>query len=85
MTKEKSFRHWLWTMDQDDVIHLTLDRAESSTNSLSQEVLLELEDLLPLIRNNIPRPWLSVPEKKRALSLGPMSVSSADLPIRQRF
>lgn len=41
-----SYRHWHLGSDQSGIVHLTLDRAGSSTNSLSSEVLAELEHLL---------------------------------------
>ncbi len=41
-----SYRHWRFEQDQAGIATLTLDRADSSTNSLSREVLDELERLL---------------------------------------
>jgi 3-hydroxyacyl-CoA dehydrogenase/enoyl-CoA hydratase/3-hydroxybutyryl-CoA epimerase len=42
-------RHWRLEQDQDGILWLTLDRAESAVNALSVEVLEELERLLPTI------------------------------------
>lgn len=41
-----SYRHWRSLQDPAGIVHLTLDRADSSTNSLSREVLDELDRLL---------------------------------------
>jgi 3-hydroxyacyl-CoA dehydrogenase / enoyl-CoA hydratase / 3-hydroxybutyryl-CoA epimerase len=40
------YRHWRCEHDQAGAVHLVLDRADSSTNSLSREVLDELDLLL---------------------------------------
>jgi 3-hydroxyacyl-CoA dehydrogenase/enoyl-CoA hydratase/3-hydroxybutyryl-CoA epimerase len=42
-------RHWRLDQDEAGVLWLTLDRAESTVNALSAEVLEELERLLPAI------------------------------------
>jgi 3-hydroxyacyl-CoA dehydrogenase/enoyl-CoA hydratase/3-hydroxybutyryl-CoA epimerase len=39
-------RHWRLEADEDQLLWLTLDRAESSANTLGAEVLLELEQIL---------------------------------------
>jgi 3-hydroxyacyl-CoA dehydrogenase / enoyl-CoA hydratase / 3-hydroxybutyryl-CoA epimerase len=41
-----SYLHWRFELDNTGICHLTLDRADSSTNSLSREVLDELDCLL---------------------------------------
>ncbi|MBK5274180.1 MAG: enoyl-CoA hydratase/isomerase family protein [Desulfuromonadales bacterium] len=41
-----SYRHWRFELDQAGIAQLTFDRADSSTNSLSREVLDELDSLL---------------------------------------
>ena len=46
MSDITSYRHWRFEQDQAGIATLTLDRADSSTNSLSREVLDELERLL---------------------------------------
>lgn len=52
---EAKFRHWHWTLDREEVFHLTLDRADSTLNSLSQEVLKELEEVIYLIHELRPQ------------------------------
>src|ERR1700731_3000830 len=39
-------RHWKLRRDEDDVLWLVIDKSGASANTLSQEVLLELEDVL---------------------------------------
>ncbi len=50
-----SYRHWRSERDESGVVRLTLDRADSGTNSLSQEVLGELEQLLTVVEATPPR------------------------------
>ncbi len=49
------FRHWKLESDIDQVTWLTLDRADEKTNSLSQEVLGELDEIVGLLEKNPPR------------------------------
>lgn len=46
MSDLTSYRHWRSEQDQAGIVRLSLDRADSSTNSLSTEVLVELDRLL---------------------------------------
>ncbi|HEY6258757.1 MAG TPA: 3-hydroxyacyl-CoA dehydrogenase NAD-binding domain-containing protein [Xanthobacteraceae bacterium] len=41
-----SWRHWKLRRDEDDVLWLVFDKSGSSANTLSQEVLTELDDVL---------------------------------------
>ena len=50
-----SYRHWRSQEDPAGVVHLTLDRAGNSTNSLSGEVLGELDRLLTGLERTPPR------------------------------
>lgn len=70
MTTEKLFRHWFWTLDHGDVAHLTFDRAESPVNSLSQEVLQELEDVLDLIKEQQPQALVLRSGKEKSFIVG---------------
>lgn len=70
MTKQKIFRHWFWTLDHDDVAHLTLDRAESPVNSLSQDVLHELEDVLDEIKEQQPQALVLRSGKRKSFIVG---------------
>jgi 3-hydroxyacyl-CoA dehydrogenase / enoyl-CoA hydratase / 3-hydroxybutyryl-CoA epimerase len=49
------YRHWRSEQDASGVVHLTLDREGSSTNSLSREVLGELDHLLAEVEKTTPR------------------------------
>lgn len=49
------FRHWRLEHDMDKVCWLTLDRAGESTNSLSREVLRELDEIVALLEKTSPR------------------------------
>ncbi|WP_303722764.1 3-hydroxyacyl-CoA dehydrogenase NAD-binding domain-containing protein [Malonomonas rubra] len=55
MTNDTTFRHWHWSLDRDEIFHLTLDRADSPQNSLSQAVLLELEEVICLLQELRPQ------------------------------
>lgn len=55
MTESPDFRHWRWSIDQEQVLLLTFDRCDSSQNSLSQEVLRELDRVVTLIEQKTPR------------------------------
>lgn len=50
-----SYRHWRSELDENGTCHLTLDRADSGTNSLSREVLDELDRLLSELEPAPPR------------------------------
>ena len=48
------YRHWRLDIDMDNVCWLTLDRAGESANSLSNEVLTELEQIVSALESNPP-------------------------------
>ena len=48
------YSHWRLERDMDDVCWLTLDRAEESANSLSNEVMTELEHIVSELESNSP-------------------------------
>lgn len=50
------FRHWRSVQDAAGVVFLTLNRADSSTNSLSREVLDELDQLLAGLELEMAKP-----------------------------
>ena len=49
MSKE-NYQHWKTTKDEDNIIWLCLDKADSSTNVLSKEVLEELKQIIESFR-----------------------------------
>jgi 3-hydroxyacyl-CoA dehydrogenase/enoyl-CoA hydratase/3-hydroxybutyryl-CoA epimerase len=54
MTVDTGFRHWIWSLDEDRTLNLTLDRHDSSQNSLSYEVMTELDDVITRIEQERP-------------------------------
>lgn len=52
--EQSGFRHWRVEYDLDEVCWLTLDRAGERTNSLSQEVLQELEQVVGRLEQSPP-------------------------------
>jgi 3-hydroxyacyl-CoA dehydrogenase/enoyl-CoA hydratase/3-hydroxybutyryl-CoA epimerase len=46
-----TWRHWKLLRDEDDVLWLVFDKSGASANTLSQEVLLELDDVLGKIES----------------------------------
>jgi 3-hydroxyacyl-CoA dehydrogenase/enoyl-CoA hydratase/3-hydroxybutyryl-CoA epimerase len=46
-----TWRHWKLQRDEDDVLWLVLDKSGASANTLSQDVLLELDDVLGKIES----------------------------------
>jgi len=65
-----SYRHWRLERDQAGVARLTLDRAGSSTNSLSREVLDELERLLAGVETTAPRALVICSAKRSGFIAG---------------
>src|SRR6056297_892775 len=55
MSTETPWRHWRMERDQADIAWLTLDRADSGTNSLSREVLEELDEALTVLTGELPK------------------------------
>jgi 3-hydroxyacyl-CoA dehydrogenase/enoyl-CoA hydratase/3-hydroxybutyryl-CoA epimerase len=52
---QAEYRNWRLDTDMDDVCWLTLDRADESANSLSQEVLQELESIVEYLEKAPPK------------------------------
>ena len=48
-------KHWHTSTNGDNVVTLTIDVAEQSTNALSGEVLLELKEILDQLESNLPK------------------------------
>ena len=64
------FRHWRLEYDMDKVCWLTLDRAGESTNSLSREVLQELETIIDGFVKAPPRGVVLQSGKKNSFVVG---------------
>src|SRR5262245_61932311 len=52
---ELAWRHWKLARDPDGLAWLVLDKAGASANTLSKEVLTELDDALTIIERELPR------------------------------
>ena len=52
---EKDWRHWKLARGEDGVAWLGLDKAGASANTLSEEVLTELNDVLSHLEGNLPK------------------------------
>src|SRR5579872_2518594 len=46
-----AWRHWKLKRDEDDVLWLLFDKSGASANTLSQDVILELDDVLAKIES----------------------------------
>src|SRR5262249_36453804 len=51
---ELAWRHWKLARDSDALAWLVLDKAGASANTLSKEVLTELDDALTIIERELP-------------------------------
>lgn len=67
---KSDYRHWRLETDMDDVCWLTLDRAGESANSLSQEVLLELEQIVSGLESDPPKGLVLQSGKKNSFIVG---------------
>jgi len=67
---EKNNNHWKTEEDQDGIIWLHLDKADSSTNVLSGEVLTEFEQLLNVYERQPPRALIILSDKPAGFIAG---------------
>ena len=49
-----SYQHWQWVEDDEGILWLGLDKADASTNTLSREVLEELDAILAEVKGDLP-------------------------------
>src|SRR5258708_12697411 len=49
------WRHWKLARDENGVAWLVLDKAGASANTLSEDVLIELDDVLASIERELPK------------------------------
>jgi len=64
------YRHWRLEQDMDRVSWLTLDRAGESVNSLSNEVLTELEQIVTQLEQSPPKGLIMQSGKKGSFIVG---------------
>ena len=67
---ESDYRHWRLETDMDEVCWLTLDRAGESANSLSNEVLRELEQIVSHLESTPPKGLVLQSGKKKSFIVG---------------
>ncbi|HDK03160.1 MAG TPA: crotonase [Gammaproteobacteria bacterium] len=70
MAEESKGVHWYTETDADGIVWLHLDKADSTTNVLSAEVLGELRDLLGEIESRTPRGLVIVSDKPNGFIAG---------------
>jgi len=54
-THEGAWRHWHLKRDDQDIAWLLMDKAQSSTNILSEDLLRELDGILDQLRGDLPK------------------------------
>ncbi len=64
------YRHWRLNYDMDGVCWLTLDRAGETANSLSNEVLTELEQIVSALEAAPPKGLVLQSGKKKSFIVG---------------
>lgn len=76
-TYKKEFQHWQYEFDPDDVLMLKLDRQNSAVNSLDQQILAELDQLLTALialelsqQTHLPRALIIYSGKKNGFIAG---------------
>jgi len=65
-----TFKHWRLEHDQDDIAWLYIDRADENVNSLSSEVLGELDDLVSQFESQSPKGLVLMSGKSRQFIVG---------------
>ena len=67
---KSEYRHWRLEFDMDQVCWLTLDREGESANSLSNEVLRELEQIVTFLESEPPAGLVLQSGKKGSFIVG---------------
>lgn len=67
---DKKYKNWKINQDSDDIVWLHLDKADSSTNVLSTEVLEEFAALLDIFIQQPPRGLVILSDKDNGFSAG---------------
>jgi lipoate-protein ligase A len=66
----QSWHHWNLQRDASDIAWLCLDKQDSTVNVLSQEVLAELEDVLSVLENRLPKGLVVFSGKEKGFIAG---------------
>ncbi|MCW9024732.1 MAG: 3-hydroxyacyl-CoA dehydrogenase NAD-binding domain-containing protein [Gammaproteobacteria bacterium] len=67
---DAEFKYWKIEQDEENFVWLHLDRADASTNTLSAEVLLELESHLQQLHRQSPRGLVLLSDKENGFIAG---------------
>lgn len=67
---DSNYKHWRLDYDQDGICWLTIDRAGESQNSLSQEVMTELEQIVGQLEKEPPKGLVLQSGKKESFIVG---------------
>ena len=65
-----TMKHWISETDDDGVVWLKIDKADSGANVLSGEVLLELNDLLEQLESDLPKGVVIYSGKRSGFVMG---------------
>ena len=65
-----TYKHWKLNTDEDGIAWLHADRADSSTNTLSQKVLQELSDIVEKVHSEPPRGLVILSDKSSGFFAG---------------
>ena len=57
-----AWRHWKLKRDEDNVLWLIFDKSGASANTVSQDVLLVLDDVLAKVESEAAKGWCPAPE-----------------------
>src|SRR5262249_25956852 len=73
------WRNFTLARDEDGIAWLALDKAGASANTLSEDVLAELDDVLASLEHDLPKGLVlrSAPQSRRPSSPAPTSASFA--------
>jgi len=77
------YRHFKLTRDADGIAWLLFDREGSSANTLSADVIEELDIVLAALESQRPAGLVIPPRKNPVLLPAPTSTNSAARPIRK--
>jgi 3-hydroxyacyl-CoA dehydrogenase/enoyl-CoA hydratase/3-hydroxybutyryl-CoA epimerase len=70
MAQKQNFKHWKLDTDAQDILWLHADKAGESTNSLSQDMLEELNSILDIIESERPRGVVFLSDKANGFIAG---------------
>jgi len=69
-SSDQGYRHWRLSTDLDEIVWLELDRADERANSLSSEVLSELEQIVSAVEKDPPAGLVMMSGKPKTFVVG---------------